>query len=116
MKLRKLFSKRILLAVAFLVATVSVLFAQMTTAAPKPEVQPVAVPTQQPIEDSPCYFQTQEGSTLDLSRICGTSTPTESPAISRPSEPQRGRNYNYRQMKKFDDSLYGRSDDVFGQQ
>jgi hypothetical protein len=115
MKFKKVFTKRIMVAIAFLVATVSVLIAQVTTAAPKPQEQPVASPAQPPIEDSPCYFKTQEGSTLDLSRICGTSAPTESPAISRPSEP-RGRDYNYRKMKEFDDSLYGRSDDVFGQQ
>jgi hypothetical protein len=124
MKLKKRLSHKALLLVTFLLAAACVLVAQITVAAPKPQTEQSVVPQVQPTsEDSPCYFQTQNGSTIDLARLCGATVtpsparsiaPTQSTAIRKQSYPQPPKVYDYGRMKAFDDSLYGTRNSVDG--
>jgi hypothetical protein len=124
MKLKKLLPQKTLLLVTFLLTTTCILIAQITFAAPKPQTEHSVIPqVQQLSEDSPCYFQTQDGSTVDLARLCGATSnpsqsraiaPSQSPATVHQSYPHPPKVYDYDKMKAFDDSLYGSRNSVNG--
>jgi hypothetical protein len=116
MKFKLSLPKKIWLAVGFMVAIAFVFIAQVSFATPKPQQERTLPEQPQSYEDSPCYFQTQQGTTLDLSKLCGATTPPSEPTVSRQPSAQRSGDYNYGRIKDFDDSLYGKSDEVYGQQ
>lgn len=115
MKFKRSFLKQIWLTITLLVVTAGVFITQVSFATPKPQPEPVATTQPPSVEDFPCYFQTQQGTTFDLSKLCGASPPTAAEPVARPDS-SKPRDYDYRKIKDFDDSLYGRNDEVYGQQ
>ncbi|MEQ8753892.1 MAG: hypothetical protein RID09_10305 [Coleofasciculus sp. G1-WW12-02] len=94
------------LMISFIAALVTLLVAKATFSNPVlPDTQPQGSINLN-IDDPVCYMQTEDGTVLDLSNLCGKeqlSRPT-STARTYAQQPQV---YNVKKLKEFDDSLYG---------
>ena len=86
-----------------------------TTALSKPAAQtnqPLIVPDVSPsavrstaVDEPVCYFQTTNRRTIDLSRLCDSSTgSTPSLQVTYPQPPKV---YDQKAVQAFDESLYG---------
>jgi len=96
---------------AFLSLAMTVVIAKATDSRPVPQgmqfpPENIQLPEQAKANtDLPvCYLQTEDGRTLNLSRLCQT-TPVIS--ASRSTYPEPPKVYNYVAMKAFDEQLYG---------
>ena len=77
---------------------------QTTQPSATPDVSPSAVRSAA-VDEPVCYFQTTDRRTIDLSRLCDSSTgSTPSLQVTYPQPPKV---YDQKAVQAFDESLYG---------